>query len=172
VLARHQRVLGSLLFAGALLGAVAAGLALRVQLGRGWYFADGLAMGRWIGEQLPEPARVFQVDNAGIVAYFAERAVINGDGLINGWDYQRELRAGRLPQYLSALGVEYLVFDEADTAPIAEVAVPLWNGPAVTLFFDHPPGELVRFGRFVLWRIDPRSARVTPPGGAVPRHEP
>jgi hypothetical protein len=165
-------LLHGLLFVGALLGVAAAGLALRVQLGRGWYFADGLAMGRWIHERLPDAARVFQVDNAGIVAYFAERAVINGDGLINGWDYQRELRAGRLPEYLAALGVEYLVFDEADTAPVAEVSVPLWNAPAVTLYFDRPPAELARFGRFVLWRIDPRSARVTPPGGRRPRQGP
>jgi hypothetical protein len=168
LLARDARPLNAVLLAGALLGVVAAGLALRIQLGRGWYFADGLAMGRWIDDRLPAPARVFQVDNSGIVAYFAERAVINGDGLINGWDYQRALRAGRLPEYLASLNVEYLVFDEADATTAPEVAVPLWNAPAVTLWFERPPEELARFGRFVLWRIDPRMARVTRPGEAAP----
>lgn len=150
------------------LGAAVASLAVRAQMSRTWFFADGVAIGRWMDRHLPADARAYMVDNSGIVAYFANRPVINGDGLINGWDYQRELRAGRLPEYLAAHGVGYVVFDEADRSTTAEIPVPLWNQPAVTLFFTTPPGEAARAGRFILWAIDPRTARVTAPGEAPP----
>ncbi|MEZ5289630.1 MAG: hypothetical protein R2745_00965 [Vicinamibacterales bacterium] len=154
-------------------GSVLAGaLALTLQTGREWFYADGMAMGQWIDGHLPADARVYQVDNAGIVAYFAGRPVINGDGLINGWDYQRELRAGRLPEYLQANRVGYVVFDEFDGQTDPALLVPLWNAPAVTLYFAHPPVEVQRFGRFVLWKIDPRDARVTPPGQSRPQPAP
>lgn len=154
--------------AAGLLGVVAASVAVRAQMSRTWFFADGVAIGEWMDATLPADARAYMVDNSGIVAYFARRPVVNGDGLINGWDYQRELRAGRLPEYLQALRVGYLVFDEADRTTVPEIPVPLWNQPAVTLYFATPPADAARRGRFIVWAIDPRSARVTAPGEPPP----
>lgn len=152
----------------AVAGAGAAAVAVRAQMARTWFFADGIAIGRWMDAHLASDDRAYMVDNSGIVGYFANRPVINGDGLINGWDYQRELRAGRLPEYLAQHRVEYVVDDNADDAPTPEIAVPLWNQPAILLSFATPPTQTARFGRFLLWHVDPRTARATAPGSTPP----
>jgi hypothetical protein len=145
---------------GAVVGCLAlSALWLRGQLGRWWRFDDGVKMGRWIAEQLPREARVYQVDNAGIVAYYADRAVINGDGLINSWAYQDALRSGRLRDYLVAHNVEYYVFDEYKDEPTVQILVPLWNAPPVTLSLASGT-RLARFGRFALFRADPRTVEI------------
>lgn len=144
------------------IGAIAAtALAVRVQTGRGWFFSDGLRAARWIDETLPPEARVFQVDNAGIVAYFAHRAVVNGDGLINSWEYQRALRTDRLPAYLAEHRLDTIVFDEDHGGPLS-LLVPLWNAAPIALTFEPPATRLATFGRFAVFHAPPAAARVTP----------
>lgn len=157
---RHRlATLGATTIAVAAIAATA--LAVRVQTGRGWFFDDALRTARWIDQTLPPDARVFQVDNAGIVAYFAHRAVVNGDGLINSWDYQQALRTDRLPAYLADHRLDTIVFDEDGGAPLS-LLVPLWNAPPVTLTFDPPATRLATFGRFAVFHAPPSSARATP----------
>jgi hypothetical protein len=62
----------------------------------------------WMRESLPEDARIYVIDHAGIIGYSSERSVVNGDGLINGWAYWQALRDGRLEQWLSEHEVEYI----------------------------------------------------------------
>jgi hypothetical protein len=46
----------------------------------------------------------------GIAGYFADRAWINGDGVINTLDYQQRIRDGELAEYLAAHRVTHVVF--------------------------------------------------------------
>jgi hypothetical protein len=47
----------------------------------------------------------------GVNGYFSERTVINGDGLVNSWNYQRALQQGRLRAFLRECKVDYLVWN-------------------------------------------------------------
>lgn len=159
---RDRRRLAAIGATAIAIGAVAAtALAVRTQIGRGWFFDDALRTARWIDQTLPPDARVFQVDNAGIVAYFAHRAVVNGDGLINSWDYQRALRTNRLPAYLAEQRLGVFVFDEDAGAPLS-LLVPLWNAPPITLTFDPPATRLATFGRFAVFQAAPATIHATP----------
>lgn len=138
-------------------------VATRAHLGRDWYFDDGVKMGQWIDEHMPPDVRIYQVDNAGVVAYFANRSVINGDGLINGWEYQERLRSGELAQYLEEHSVHHIVFDELHDEDELRIPVPLWSCPPLELRFLQPPDRVARFGRFVLLHPAASTLVVSPP---------
>jgi hypothetical protein len=136
---------------------------VRAWLSRGRRHDAGIEIAEWIKRELPLDAHIFQVDNSGIVGYFSERAVINGDGLINGWEYQDSLRAGRLPDYLARHDVEWFVLDELPTSlDDVQVPIPLWTDAPVVLDFTTPPDEVARCGRFVLLHAEPESTVTHP----------
>lgn len=145
------------LLAAALLGAHE----VRRCLARGARHDAGIEIAEHIRRELPPDAHLFQVDNSGIVGYFSQRALINGDGLINGWEFQEALRTGHLPEYLDRNAVEWFVLDELPPS-LAEVhiPVPLWDEPPVSLEFTQPPQEVARCGRFVLLHADPHTTVV------------
>jgi hypothetical protein len=146
------------LVAGTLAASLAlAGFEIAVSLSRDWHFRSALAISRWIDANLPPGTRIYQVDNAGIVGYFSNRAVINGDGVINGWEYQRFLREGRLTEYLAAKRVDYVLWDEYYQKAAVEIPVPLWNGEPLLMTFRGSPDAVARFGRFLLIRLDVRN---------------
>jgi len=51
--------------------------------------------------------RIFQIDICGIVGYFSERKVINGDGLINSFEYQKYLKSNNLGEYFKNKNITY-----------------------------------------------------------------
>ncbi len=148
----------SLAVAAFALGLGLSAIEVRVWLSRGHRHDEGVEIAEWIKSGLPPDAHIFQVDNSGIVGYFSDRAVINGDGLINGWEFQDSLRSGRLPEYLARHSVEWVVLDEAPK-PNEEihVPVPLWTDDPIVLDFKSPPEEVARRGRFVLLHTSPES---------------
>lgn len=130
-------------------------------LARGARHDAGIEIAERIRRELPPDAHIFQVDNSGIVGYFCQRALINGDGLINGWEFQEALRTGRLPEYLDRNAVEWFVLDELPaTLADVHIPVPLWDEPPVSLEFSQPPQEVARCGRFVLLHADPHTTLV------------
>jgi hypothetical protein len=132
-------------------------------LARGARHDAGIEIAERIRRELPPDAHIFQVDNSGIVGYFCQRALINGDGLINGWEFQEALRTGRLPEYLERNQVEWFVLDELPaTLADVHIPVPLWDEPPVSLEFSQPPQEVARCGRFVLLHADPHTTVVRP----------
>ena len=139
-------------------------LEVRYFASRDWYVRDGVSMGQWIDAHLPSDARIYQVDNSGVVGYFANRPVVNGDGLINSWDYQRQLREGHLTDYFRQHALGYLVYDEFVEGAELQVLVPLWNAPALTVTFAVPPRRLAVSGRFALFELRPDEVSVTVPG--------
>jgi hypothetical protein len=147
--------LSRLLAAGIVIAGVSLTLVeVRYWLSRWWFFEDVHHMGEWISSELPLSARFYQVDHSGIVGYFSQRPVINGDGLVNSWAYQDVLRDKTIPQYLKAHGVEYIVWNGYDGEATIEIEVPRWRLPPLSLRVDAPK-HVVRFGPILLLRIDP-----------------
>lgn len=86
-------------------------------------FVKVVEVGRWVDEHLPPGARIASW-NAGAVAYFSRRQVVNLDGLVNDARYFREyLTKGRLVDYLDDEGVEYLVDYVSDPNAWRELGV-------------------------------------------------
>ncbi len=54
--------------------------------------------------------RIWACTDCGKLAFWSERPVVNLDGLVNDFEYQKALRDKRLGEYLVARNVRYLVF--------------------------------------------------------------
>lgn len=51
--------------------------------------------------------RIFMIDLSGIVGYFSEKKVINGDGLVNNFEYWKMKNEGRLKEYFDKMNIKY-----------------------------------------------------------------
>jgi hypothetical protein len=69
---------------------------------REWYEAA-----LWASRSLPDDAAVGMTD-CGLFGYFSDRRTVNLDGVINGYEYQRAIRDGRLAAYLQSCGVSHI----------------------------------------------------------------
>jgi len=58
-------------------------------------------------KSIPEDDRIFMIDLSGIVGYFSERKVINGDGLANSHEYWNYKTANNLGEYLRIKDIKY-----------------------------------------------------------------
>lgn len=61
----------------------------------------------WINENVPEGARIGSW-NAGVLGYYAERPVVNLDGLINNFELLEYMREDRLAEYIEDKQIEYV----------------------------------------------------------------
>lgn len=64
--------------------------------------------------KVKESETVFQIDYSGLIGFFSERKVVNGDGLINSYDYYKVLKNNQLMKYLKILNPDYFVFYNFD----------------------------------------------------------
>lgn len=62
----------------------------------------------WANADLPADARIGSF-NAGAIGFFAERPVINLDGLVNDADYLEHLKAGRIEAYARREGITHII---------------------------------------------------------------
>jgi hypothetical protein len=62
-----------------------------------------------IEAHVPEGGRIYQIDGSGFTGFFSQRAVMNGDGLVNTYEYARRMREGRLAGILDEQGVCYVI---------------------------------------------------------------
>ncbi len=67
----------------------------------------GREAGEWVAENLPADA-VLSMKDSGIFSYFAERRVMNLDGLANSFEYANTVCRGGLEEFLRSRGVEYV----------------------------------------------------------------
>ena len=94
----------------------------------GYSSAATKQMGEWLNRHTEPKAIIFQRDGAGAVSYFAQRNIINGDGLVNNMQYQVMLRSGRLCEYLKEQGVQYIVSNTSvNTANLIQDYIFLWT---------------------------------------------
>jgi hypothetical protein len=85
-------------------------------------------IGQWIHSNTKSDAVIFQRDGAGAVSYFAQRHIINGDGLVNNMQYQVMLRSGKLCDYLKDQRVQYVVSNTfVNTADRVQDYIFLWT---------------------------------------------
>ena len=68
-------------------------------------------------QALTQPGDILASTDSGALSFWTERRVVNLDGLVNTYAYQRRLCDGRLASYLAESGVKYL-------------AVAVWTEPA------------------------------------------
>ncbi len=82
------------------------------------FFADNAATGRVakveaflaeVRRLVPEGEPIYQVDGAGFPGFFADRPIVNGDGLVNSYDYVDRLRTDRLAGYLQENDIRYVM---------------------------------------------------------------
>jgi hypothetical protein len=81
---------------------------------------ETLRAAEWVRENLP-PGEVGAAWNAGVLAYFSGRQVVNLDGLINSYAYYAAMRQGRDAEFVRAQGVS-LVFDIFPVPPSGDTA--------------------------------------------------
>ena len=113
------------------------------------------AMAALLRSDMPSDARILMVDVSGKMGYASGRAIVNGDGLINGWEYQDTLRTGRLGDYLRKHRIEWLLWQWFYDQEKPEILIPLWHGPRDYRFltFTQPVKPVLRAGRFGVFRL-------------------
>jgi hypothetical protein len=121
--------------------------------------------------QNTEPDAVFALKDAGLFAFFSERAVVNLDGKANGLRYRDHLASGEVERYLREVGVRYVADVNGGCASDGRCAIQILrsNRPGVFLVFP-AADELYRSAsyptrlglqqdgpepRFMIWRFDP-----------------
>jgi hypothetical protein len=77
-------------------------------------FAAVRALGDWYRQLLDSNDIVFQRDHVGEPAFWSERRVVDGGGLMNNFEYQKALHDGHLMEYLGSLGVTHIATDDLD----------------------------------------------------------
>lgn len=63
--------------------------------------------GEWVAKNLPQDA-VLSMKDSGIFSYFAQRRVMNLDGVANSFEFANAVCAGRLEEFARGHGVEYV----------------------------------------------------------------
>jgi hypothetical protein len=155
-------------------------LALASSISRlGYTFTIGAReAGEWVAENFP-PDAVIGMKDSGIFSYFAQRRVMNLDGLANSFEFAEAVCSGRMQDFVLAHGVEF----------ISQHAVPqnvrlgdyeTYAQPYPCGLRGGPDGELVlrrelevfrgtpyqsyvgRFEQLVIWRLDRAPAGEAP----------
>ncbi len=67
----------------------------------------GREAGGWVATNLP-PNALLAMKDSGIFSFFAQRRVMNLDGLANSFEYAQSVCDGRLEEFLASRGVEYV----------------------------------------------------------------
>ena len=62
-----------------------------------------------IKEYTPSDALIYMIDACGYAAYFSDRRIINGDGLVNNYEYAKKLINNDLSEYLDAMKICFLI---------------------------------------------------------------
>ena len=62
-----------------------------------------------IQDHVSEGGRIYQIDGAGFTGFFSGRAVVDGDGLVNSYEYARRMREGRLAGILDEQQICYVI---------------------------------------------------------------
>jgi hypothetical protein len=102
------------------------------------YTLSALSMARWINANTRSTDIVFLVDGSGRVSYFSDRSIINGDGLVNSMEFQTEVRAGRVCEYLKSKKVAYVATkaEKKNASDLVSDSIPLWRNDGDVTFLQ------------------------------------
>ena len=67
----------------------------------------GYKYAKELNKIIPKDDIIYQVDYCGVTAFFSDRKIINGDGLINSFEYTDYLKAGKIGEYMKMKNVKY-----------------------------------------------------------------
>jgi len=70
-------------------------------------YVSGYEYSKALERLVKEDECIFQVDYCGVTGFFSDRKVINGDGLINSFEYLQYLSTGKIDDYLEKYDVKY-----------------------------------------------------------------
>ena len=125
--------------------------AFRDEVSKSMEFIEG------IGDHVPEGEAVFQVDGSGYVGFYAPRAIVNGDGLMNTHEYARLLVSGELEveQYLRENGICYVIANKSAQPGfiVSEHGLGI-REEAVELLMAREGDMKYRFTKFKLFRLN------------------
>lgn len=71
-----------------------------------------------ISDLVPEEETIYQVDHSGMISFFSNRKIINGDGLINSFEYYDHMKNKKLDNYFKKHPFNYystFMYGEVDT---------------------------------------------------------
>jgi len=125
---------------------------------RGAHHDPWYAAALWARRHLPAEAVVGMTD-CGLFGYFCNRPTVNLDGVINGYEYQRALRDGKLSSYLRRCGVTHVADYETRYAKdehVIRLPARLYQAPGGSIVAS-PPAEV--------YRSQPYADAVHPEGG-------
>jgi hypothetical protein len=72
--------------------------------------------------RVPPGSRIYTWDNPGCLGFFSGLRVVDGDALVNDYDYARRLRDGTLQGYLEENLICHVVVADAYDDPVLDVA--------------------------------------------------
>jgi hypothetical protein len=70
-------------------------------------FESGYMYAKSLSNFVNENENVFQIDFTGTVGFFSGRKIVNGDGLINSFEYLSYLKSGEINKYLRKYKIRY-----------------------------------------------------------------
>ncbi|MCX6163343.1 MAG: hypothetical protein NTU73_00520 [Ignavibacteriae bacterium] len=70
-------------------------------------YVSGYEYAKSLNTVVKENESIYQVDYCGVVGFFSERSVVEGDGLINSFEYLDYLRKGKVDDYISKHNIKY-----------------------------------------------------------------
>lgn len=119
---RAERLTSLARAAVALLALVVVTRAIRTEI---VYAGDQRVAATFISElrgRLPAGTLVYVFDRSGFLGYFSGLSVVDGDGLVNDFEYARRLDEGRLAGYLEEQRICHVVAVDADVDPVRDVS--------------------------------------------------
>jgi hypothetical protein len=114
-------------------------------------------------DHVPATERIYQIDGSGFTGYFSERSVVNGDGLVNSYEYADRLAANSLAGVLDEQRICYIVTNRAPTGDdiIALGGLVVSREEVVEVFRSRTYGSYPTTD-FILYRRDTAGCETTP----------
>jgi len=103
-------------------------------------------------EVVPIESRIYLIDGSGFMGYISERTIINGDGLVNSYDYYYLSSQDNLENYLENMQIDYLITNLKNSGDvIVNYHGLVVNKQDVELLIDIP--DHIDGGNFHNWRL-------------------
>jgi hypothetical protein len=105
--------------------------------------ANSLAAAAWLRENAAPDTIAYVTDGSGIISYFSERPVIDGDGLVNTFHFKECVEQRRVDEYLRENGVAIVIanVNGADVPPMVTLSTPSWWHGRGYVFARAPAGR-------------------------------